>query len=359
MSLSLTRFLFPLVLVGSALAQVPPCFEVNLGANLQLGDDAVAQGRALGFAFPFPGGSVSAIDISSNGFVWLGSNSDNGCCDGNLANFLSSTARIAPGWFDLDPSSGGAVHFATFPGRAVVTWSGVPEYSQSEALTMQLQLLSDGTFSLFWQTPFLNRSHTCLIGVTPGNNAANARALDFANALPFNSTTSSTVYEVFSANAFDLSGRVITFALNGQGGYSITRRTDCRFASFITNGIGCPPGLPVTLAGSFNSRPAIGTNFDMIVGEAPNGATLGAMLYGTATSTSLAPIGMIGCTQYSSAAVTMPFVVQGRYSIATLPIPNQAGLVGARVAAQAALVAPLANPAGIVTSNGGNIEIGT
>ena len=72
---------FAAILGSYALAQTPaPCFESNLGTNLGLGDDQVSQGNALGFTFNGPGNTaVTAIDISSNGFIWLGSNPNSEC----------------------------------------------------------------------------------------------------------------------------------------------------------------------------------------------------------------------------------------------------------------------------------------
>ena len=73
-----------------------PCFVTQLGTPLNLGDDQVAPNNALGFTFPGPAGPITSIDISSNGFVWLGSNTDDGCCDGDVPTFLAGMARIAP-----------------------------------------------------------------------------------------------------------------------------------------------------------------------------------------------------------------------------------------------------------------------
>src|SRR5262245_58772527 len=77
-----------------------PCFVTQFGTPLSLGDDQVAPNNALGFTFPGPAGPVASIDISSNGFVWLGSNSNHGCCHGAVPTLLTSMARIAPMWMD-------------------------------------------------------------------------------------------------------------------------------------------------------------------------------------------------------------------------------------------------------------------
>lgn len=336
----------------------PPCIEASFGGDLQLSDDGVAQNLALGFTFPFAGRSFTTISVSANGFVWLGSGSDSGCCNGSLSEFLARGPRIAVLWSDLNPSDSGSVHFNALPGRAVVTWNGVPEYGEGLPLTAQVQLLADGSMTLSWQAPAAVASHTALVGFTPGGGATGARQVDFANGLPFDSGTSPTVYEVFPQNAFELGGGVIQAVPNGQGGFTVTRRTDCRLAVFSTFGTGCPPTLPVILFASTSTRPAIGTTFDMIVGEAPQGTVGGAMAYGTETSVGLGAIGMTACTLYSSAAVAVPFTVQGRYSVVGLPIPADQGLLGATLVAQAALLSPGANPAGVVVSNGGRIEVG-
>ncbi|MEZ5962537.1 MAG: hypothetical protein R3F56_01705 [Planctomycetota bacterium] len=354
--------LFPVLasLVSVLAAQTPPCVESSIGTDLQLGDDQVSSALSLGFSFPFAGRSTSIVTVSSNGFLWLGSNTDDGCCNGDLTSFLASTARIAVAWTDLDPSSSGSVHFATFAGRAVITWDNVVEYGGSSPISAQAQLMADGSIILSWQFPLSIDSHTTLVGVTPGGSTGTSRSVNFNGGLPFDSGTSATVYEVFSSGSIDVGGNVVLLTPNGQGGYSITRRNDCRFASFTRIGTGCPISLPVTLFASAASRPAIGTNFDMIVGEAPTAPSAGAMIYGTQVNgTSLSPIGMTGCALYSAAAFTQPFVVQGRYSVVTLPIPATSSLVGAFFFNQAALVAPGANPLGVVASNGGRIEIGT
>ena len=241
-------FAMPVLAQGATIA---PCFEPIFGTNLNLGDDAVAQGQALGFSFPGPGGVTTAtIDISSNGFVWLGSNPDSGCCDGQEAKFLTRGPRIAPLWVDLDPSSGGAVWFNTLPAagpipaRAVVTWDQVPEFQGQPALTFQLQLFADGSVLMFYDANALVINHVCLTGITEGNNAVpNFIDIGSTGANPHDSGTNPSVYELqyfFS----DLAPGAFTFVPNGQGGYLVTQQTNCSFASVVPFGVGCP--RPVT-----------------------------------------------------------------------------------------------------------------
>ena len=357
MHLTSSAALCALLTAAPLLAQTP-CFETNLGTNLNLTDDSVATNRALGFSFPFGASTVTAVSVSSNGFVWLGNSTDSACCNGDVNAFLSGLARIAGLWTDLDPGSNGGVFFNTFPGRAVITWNQVPEYGVGVPFTFQIQLLSTGAVTMFWDGTVGVTGHTALVGITPGGGAANPGARDYSATLPFNTGTVATVFESFPANSFDLRGRVIDFTPNGQGGYAVTAHTGCQFASFQQYGLGCPAANRLAL--NSGSRPSLGTNFDMYFGEAPASAVAAiAMLGLTQVSVALDSVGMTGCTLLQTPSLVFSTALQGRYSVLTLPIPNDPSLTGAVLFAQIALVAPGVNTAGIISSNGGRIEIGT
>jgi hypothetical protein len=142
--------------VAAAIAFTSPsaaqfsCFEPSLGSSLALGDEAVAGAVLLGFTFPGPGGvAVTDVDMSSNGFVYLGRNGDPGCCSGFEFLLLPGPPRIAPYWANLDPAATptSGVFFnafaatATSPARAVVTWLDVREgIFESPPFTVQFQL---------------------------------------------------------------------------------------------------------------------------------------------------------------------------------------------------------------------------
>ncbi len=224
----------------AARAQSVPCFEQNLGTNLGLGDDQLSTSQPLGFAFPFAGGSVTSVMVASNGFVWLGTGTGNGCCNGDVNAFLAGTPRVAPVWADLDPSSNGGVYFNALPGRAVITWDGIIEYGGGTTFTVQLQLVSDGSMVMYWDFATVIDGHTMLVGITPGGGAPNPGARDFSVAMPFDSGTTPTIFESFPASTFDLAGTAISFTPNGTGGYAVARRTNCGFATFATVGNGCP-----------------------------------------------------------------------------------------------------------------------
>lgn len=261
------------------LAQITPapCFESNLGTNLALGDDQVSQGNALGFSFTGPGGgAVTAIDISSNGFVWLGSNASAACCNGDLTAFLTDMPRIAPLWMDLYPPGGNGVYFNTFPAtttslaRAVVTWYQIPEYATTNPLTVQLQLLEDGSFTFTYDTSVANTNHTAIVGCTEGvtavGNAVDISGINSSN--PYFSGTNPTIHEEF-LQTFDLAGGSYEFIPNGTNGYIVLDRPSCVVyaARVSTFGLGCPkPVVAYELFGATNQIDLSNTAIDFVGG---------------------------------------------------------------------------------------------
>ncbi len=257
-------------------ALTAPCY-VSPGTALGLGDDQVSQGNALGFTFAGPGGvSVTSIDISSNGFVWLGSDPNSACCNGTEPGFLAGLPRIAAMWTDLYPPGNGDVYFNTFPAAgsqpasAAVTWLDVPEIGQSTLQTVQLQLFADGSFLITFDGRVANVFHDALVGFTAGNGAA-ANAIDFAAitpSTPLDTSSNPSAYEIHSSS-FDLTGNGYAFLPNGTGGYLIFQQPGCTFANASSYGIGCPkPSTSYELFPTGNTFDLSNTAIDFF----PNGS---------------------------------------------------------------------------------------
>lgn len=271
MMLRALPFVFLAVAAAAQGAVAGPCFQSTFGANLALTDDSVAVGLPLGFNFPLPGGGTTpSISVSSNGFVWLGVRADPGCCNGDVSKLTSQMARIAPLWLDLDPGAGGAVWFNTFaangsaPASAVVTWDAVPEYGSGSPLSFQLQLFADGSFVTYYDADIgitqQPQSHVALCGVSQGNGAT-ANYVDVSQAAftPIDSLTNPTLHEEFNyIGALDLAATVWAYAPNGQGGYTLSAKPGCAFASALPYGGGCPQ--PLTTYELFDG---IGNLFDL------------------------------------------------------------------------------------------------
>jgi len=223
-----------------------PCFATPLGVDLGLDDDGVASQVPLGFAFPIPGGgSVTAVDVCANGFVWLADNGDDGCCDADLAEFLTDDPRIAPLWMDLDPDSGGAVWFASFPAqgglpaRAAITWQDVPELGEATGMTVQLQLFADGSFAMLYDARVDVVTHTALVGFTEGT-AATANPIDASGIGGGLGTLANPTAHELLPQSCDLAGRSFACWPNGAGGYQLQERSHCTFANVRSYGAGCP-----------------------------------------------------------------------------------------------------------------------
>lgn len=238
-----------------ATAQGFPCYEPALGANLSLGDDQVASGTALGFSFPKPGGgSVTSIDISSNGFVWLAPNSNPRCCNGEVAKLLIQSPSICPFWVDLNPAAalaGGGVFFNSFPAsgstaaRAVVTWKDVPEFGSSATFTFQLQLDATGAMFFYYDPNLVLQNHNALIGVSEGNahptGSATWNGIDItANNPPIDTGTNPTFFEEMFSWSLDVADKTFLIVPNAQGGYTISTPTNCVPAAWTRYGSGCP-----------------------------------------------------------------------------------------------------------------------
>jgi hypothetical protein len=116
------------------------------GTALALTDDDGAV-VPVGFSFEFYSDTHTMIGVSSNGFLSFGPNL---VAFGDVAipSTLSPNDLIAPLWDDLNPATGGSVHYQTLgtePNRRFVAqWTGVPEFVATGANTLQA-LLFEGS----------------------------------------------------------------------------------------------------------------------------------------------------------------------------------------------------------------------
>src|SRR5688572_19049929 len=163
-----------LATAGLARAQtgLASCYEPDFGTLLGSNDDFVFPATTLGTPFVAFGNAYPQIEISTNGFVWLGGsgNPDTGCCSGTGASLASGAARICALWTDLvtDGVNGSGVYHRALPGRDVITWANTFEsYDPSIRFTIQLQLTAAGEFSVWFHpaTTIAQIPHTGVCGV--------------------------------------------------------------------------------------------------------------------------------------------------------------------------------------------------
>ena len=244
----------------------PPTWESALGATIRGAvaglddeDDAFITRTFGSLSFPFLGMDYTGTDIlaiSSNGFLSLGGNNGAGClginCSGDpqlLLGFLNPT--IAPLWTDLDPGgAGGDIYYNAFnddgiPGndRIVITFAtGFHDCVNAECSALaQVQLLGQGNkynkdpgtilfgYNGIVQTD--SQMSDILVGLSPGNNAADPGSTNLNAKSSFNTANEATVYQLFVAGLsasgpvpppFDLDGGNVVFEPNGLGGFVVS-----------------------------------------------------------------------------------------------------------------------------------------
>jgi hypothetical protein len=142
--------------VAATLEAQGPCFDLNVGTNLNLGDDDTAQGLPLGFTFTFDGVGYTDICVCSNGYIWFGPTAAlGGDYTPDVTELLTDAPRICPLWTDFntyEPGSGQVYYDNSTPGVAKVTWAGVAEFGTTNFVEMQVVLDATSTITVTYGT---------------------------------------------------------------------------------------------------------------------------------------------------------------------------------------------------------------
>ncbi len=114
------------------------------GTSLTLSDDS-ALSSPLGFSFTFYGEPVTTAQVSSNGYLVLGTGGATAYANVAIPNAADPNAMIAAFWDDLNPGAGGSVWTMTTgsaPNRKfVAAWVNVPHFSVTgSTLTFEIVL---------------------------------------------------------------------------------------------------------------------------------------------------------------------------------------------------------------------------
>ncbi|HEX5054108.1 MAG TPA: hypothetical protein VFZ65_20185 [Planctomycetota bacterium] len=218
-----------------------PCFESDIGQALGMGDDSLATGLALGFDFPLPGVSgttTDAIDVCSNGFLWLvsgGTTSTDATPTGQ--EFEDLMPRIAPFWADLTFPGSADVYFRTLPGRAVITWHDARLQGGSLPFTVQCQLFANGTVRCYWSNS-VPSTGASLVGVSDGGGAGYVATVNLGSTGLW-TTSHPTVYDQYAGD-FALQGIALAIVPHGVAGFQ-GHHLDCSAGNVLSYGTGCEP----------------------------------------------------------------------------------------------------------------------
>jgi len=282
-------------------------------------DDALSSPITLPFTFNYPGGSTTEITISSNGSIYLDAVINNtyaicGASYGSIAPFREGPPRIAAFYHDLDPSVGGAgLFYEVDPGNQFVrvTWQNVQEWGVATAVnTFQVTLWAAGNIDLFYGS-LANRSagNNAIAGFTPGLGSRLPAPINLIASLPFQT---------------------------GDGAV--------------------PPLL------TMDGRPVIGTTANLVTTNVTPGTLFEVFVAGFSAQpspTSLAPFGMPGCFQHINPFSAFLTGLTGNDFVVPFTVPNNPTFQNVQFFFQAAPLTPGLNGAGILTSNGLCVKIGT
>jgi hypothetical protein len=169
-------------------------------------DDGIVQ-VALPFPFPFPGGSTNVISACTNGFVWLGANT-NADWTPTLPEFLGQMPRLAPVWHDFHCGRNTVTHAgsgmyveidASNPAdvQARVTWDRIGEFNTVAAgghsvNTFQCVLHADGRVRFRYGAMACGDAGLKITGFSRGFGASDPGPADLSHITrqpPFFSTT--------------------------------------------------------------------------------------------------------------------------------------------------------------------------
>ena len=192
-----------------------PAPDPNPGPNnptdvaLSLGDDDTAS-VDLGFSFPFFGQSYTVVHVNSDGNVTFGV-SDGVTANRDATRFLTYAPRIALLYADLNPSAGGTVSYRHDDAETLtVSYVGVPVYGGSVGNTASVRLKASGEITL---TIDGVSDSSCIVGISQGGggNTASESSLASMVGKPVSYSNAGALYEVYSGQPFDLTGKKLLF----------------------------------------------------------------------------------------------------------------------------------------------------
>jgi subtilisin family serine protease len=134
------------------------------GTPVTLSDDSFAE-VTLPFTFSFYGVEQTSIKISSNGYLTFGGDGTDLSND-PIPSSNDPNDLIAPFWDDLNPASGGTVHYYddAANNRFIVQYTDMPRFSGPGDYTFQVMLYADGTM-LFQYLDMNGATTSATIGI--------------------------------------------------------------------------------------------------------------------------------------------------------------------------------------------------
>jgi len=131
-----------------SIASEPSVMTLEISAN----DDETEEVE-LPFDFPWFSSNVTSVVVSTNGQLNMDGSRDSNCCAADPISPDSSAYsgdRIAFAQEDLSPLQGGSIYFLNKVGSSVISFEGVPFFSNAGEVNAQVELFSSGLVELRW-----------------------------------------------------------------------------------------------------------------------------------------------------------------------------------------------------------------
>ncbi len=173
-------------------------FDNTVGTILNAGDDTNHNlNFTSGFTFSFFGQTWSDIWIRSNANVTFGGIGNPDFYD--ASDFFLEVPLIAALFADLNPLTGGRIHYRQAADRFVITWENLPEFDTNNSNTVQLTLFANGVFDIAYSSVGIGipiNGQPLLIGFTKGDTDAEYQAVNYSN-LPITGSSAGAIFEAF------------------------------------------------------------------------------------------------------------------------------------------------------------------
>ncbi len=142
----------------------------------------------LPFPFPFYGEVYSQVWVGGNGAIRFNSG-DVHHTNASIPTSASTSPDVALFWDDLNPDSGGDAYYYddTANERFVISWEGVPHYSNVGEIDVQMHLYQDGRIEFHYQDGYFGNSNydygkSATVGIQDhvgGNTATSYRQITY------------------------------------------------------------------------------------------------------------------------------------------------------------------------------------
>ncbi len=289
------------------------CWDNNVGTDLGMGDDTIVN-TPLGFSFTFPDGTaVTSVDVDSNGRI-LPPGSDGSDFTPSVAEMLSGPSALYPFHTDLSPNLGGAVRAYQGAGYTTITWWNVPQFGQTNAISVQATLRPDNTVTYSYRNLGNFTPDEVLVGNARGNDQSDPGESD----LTALSSSFTNLYEFFDVPGGDL--------------------------------------LDLQMTMQADTTPRMGNPWELrLQGVDPN-AAVASLLFGfsnpNANLDGLPGLGLDGCMLLCNPAVpAIPMVLGTETASTSIVIDSSTDWIGLTLYAQGAVIAPGTTALGVELSD--------